>query len=494
LKSVTDWSEHSTKFGYDPDSDVTSTTFPTGTNNEDNYAFDEADAVSEVKMAKGAETLASLVYARNKDGQVTKATNKGFPGEEKPAFTYDENSRLSKGAGIAYKYDAGNNPTKIGTGAYTYDNADELETGPSLKYTYDEVGGRTKRAPTGKAVTSYGYDQAGNLTAVTRAKEGETPAIEDTYAYDGNGLRASQTISATTSYLTWDMAKDLPLMLNDGSNSYIYGPDDLPVEQISSEGTVLYLHHDQAGSTRLLTGSTGAKEATFTYDAYGNTTGTTGTAKTPLGYDGQYTSSNTGLIYLRARTYDPATAQFLSVDPMTAVTRAPYNYASDNPLNHGDASGLSSWNPFSESFWTEGNFISESPLNPIPYYEKEISSYENGCGYLASVTHGLEGALAGAVLFAGGEGEGALAEEGGAAIEAEITGFTRHGLAQAISREGVGVNEQAMLDAVNAPAQVVNQANGTTRFIGKDATVVLNGEGRVVTTWANNSAGQRIQP
>ena len=56
-----------------------------------------------------------------------------------------------------------------------------------------------------------------------------------------------------------------------------------------------------------MTGST-------TFDAYGNKTGTTGTSTTPLGYDGQYTSTDTGLIYMRARTYDPATAQFLSVD------------------------------------------------------------------------------------------------------------------------------------------------------------------------------------
>jgi RHS repeat-associated protein len=31
----------------------------------------------------------------------------------------------------------------------------------------------------------------------------------------------------------------------------------------------------------------------------------------PLGYDGQYTSSDTGLIYLRNRVNDPSTAQFL---------------------------------------------------------------------------------------------------------------------------------------------------------------------------------------
>src|SRR5580693_2788985 len=97
----------------------------------------------------------------------------------------------------------------------------------------------------------------------------------------------------------------------------MYGPSSLAIEQINnSTGAVLYLHHDQQGSTRLLTGSTGKTEATFTYGPYGELTGSTGTATTPLGYDAQYTSTDTGLIYMRARTYDPSTAQFLSVDPL----------------------------------------------------------------------------------------------------------------------------------------------------------------------------------
>lgn len=69
----------------------------------------------------------------------------------------------------------------------------------------------------------------------------------------------------------------------------------MPVEQINtSTGAVLYLHHDQQGSTRLVTGSTGKTEATFTYGAYGELTGSMGTATTPLGYDAQYTNSDTG--------------------------------------------------------------------------------------------------------------------------------------------------------------------------------------------------------
>lgn len=340
LETVTDWLEHTTKFAYDPDSNPTTVTFPTGTGNVDKYAYNNADQMSEATMTKGTETLASLLYARDNNGQVKTITSKGLPGEEKPTYEYDTNNRLTKGATTAYEYDAANNTTKIGTGTYTYDKANELETGPSLKYTYDELGERTKTIPNTGPATSYAYDQAGNLTSVERPIEGETSEIKDTYAYDGDGLRASQTISGTTTYLTWNVTESLPLILNDGTNNYIYGPGGLPVEQVSSGGTVTYLHHDQQGSTRLLTGSTGTVEGTYTFDAYGNKTGHTGTATTPLGYDAQYTSTDTGLIYLRARVYDPATAQFLTTDPLAGITRTTYNYAGQNPLTFNDPSGL----------------------------------------------------------------------------------------------------------------------------------------------------------
>jgi RHS repeat-associated protein len=340
LEKVTDWLEHTTKFAYDPNSNLTTTTFPAGTSNEDKYVYNEADQMSEAKMTKGTETLASLLYTRDNDGQVKKTVTKGLPGTEATEYAYDENNRLTKAGTTPYEYDAAYNQTKTGTSTNTYDNADELKTGTGLTYTYDELGERTKTTPTTGPATTYSYDEAGNLTSVERSKEGETAEIKDTYAYDSNSLRASQTISGTTSYLTWDMTEALPLILNDGTNNYIYGPSNQPIEQISSGGTVTYLHHDQAGSTRLLTGSTGTVEGAYTYDVYGNQTGHTGTATTPLGYDAQYTSSDTGLIYLRARVYDPATAQFMSVDPLGPITREPYSYGSDDPVNYGDPTGL----------------------------------------------------------------------------------------------------------------------------------------------------------
>ena len=343
LEKITDWSSNVTKFTYDPDSDQATTLFPTGTTNEDKYAYNDADQMSEVKMLKGTETLASLVYTRDNDGQVKTVTSKGLPGEENPAYEYDPNNRVTKGGTTAYEYDAANNATKIGPDTYKYNAASQLESGPNLTYTYNEMGERTKTKPASGPATTYGYDETGNLITVERPKEGETTEIKDTYTYDGNGLRASQTISGTTTYLAWDMTEGIPLVLSDATNSYIYGPGGLPVEQINNTtGAVTYLHHDQAGSTRLLTGSTGTVTGKCSYTAYGTPT-CEGSTTTPLGFDGEYTSTDTGLVYVRARIYDPATAQFLSVDPLEKLTRAPYNFAQDNPLNESDPTGLGDW-------------------------------------------------------------------------------------------------------------------------------------------------------
>jgi RHS repeat-associated protein len=122
----------------------------------------------------------------------------------------------------------------------------------------------------------------------------------------------------------------------------VYGRATTSIGQINNTtGTVSYLHHDQQGSTRLLTGSVGAVTGKCTYGAYGTST-CEGATTTPLGYDAQYTSSDTGLIYLRGRTYDPTTAQFLSVDPLVKITGAPYVYAGDNPTTQVDPIGLES--------------------------------------------------------------------------------------------------------------------------------------------------------
>jgi RHS repeat-associated protein len=459
LEKVTDWLGNVTKFTYDPDSDLASTVFPSASTDEDKYAYNEADEMSEVKMLKSTETLASLLYTRDSDEQVKTTASKGLPGEEKTADEYDANDRLTKGGANAYEYDAANNPTKIASGSYKYNAADELETGPSLTYTYNELDERTKTTPSSGPATTYGYDEAGNLISVERPKEGEIPKIEDTYAYNGEGLRTSQTISGTTSYLVWDMAEELPLTLSDGTNSYIYGPEGLPVEQINNTtSAVTYLHHDQQGSTRLITGSSGKVEGKCTYSAYGTPT-CEGTATTPLGFDGQYTSPDTGLIYMRARVYDPATAQFLTRDPLAAISGEPYSYAGDNPLNESDPTGLlfgvelPSLEEIGEGIAGWGDTIT---FGGTEWAREQLGDNNIDACSGAYQGGGIAGLVTGVLIP--GEGEAEIGAEG-ISISAKI----------ARQMETRGWTEESIQEAMDSGEQVraVNKATGNpaTRYI-----------------------------
>ena len=169
---------------------------------------------------------------------------------------------------------------------------------------------------------------------------GITGSVTTTYTYDGSGLRMKKTVGGTTSIFAWDYSQGLPLLLTDGSTLYVYGLGGSPIEQVDSQGHVLYLHADQLGSTRVLTDSTGTVVGTYSYDAYGNTTAKTGTATTAFQFAGEYLDGETGTYYLRARYYDPGTGQFLSREPLAFLTRTPYGFVDGNPLNSIDPSGL----------------------------------------------------------------------------------------------------------------------------------------------------------
>jgi RHS repeat-associated protein len=79
---------------------------------------------------------------------------------------------------------------------------------------------------------------------------------------------------------------------------------------------------------------------TYTFGAYGDLKGYSGTKTTPFGYAGPYTDAESQLQYLRARYYDAGTQQFLTVDPLVDTTGQPYSYAAGSPLNGVDPSGM----------------------------------------------------------------------------------------------------------------------------------------------------------
>jgi len=54
----------------------------------------------------------------------------------------------------------------------------------------------------------------------------------------------------------------------------------------------------------------------------------------------QYTDAESSLVYMRARYYDPATAKWISLDPLAAISGSPYGYVDRDPLNGSDPTGL----------------------------------------------------------------------------------------------------------------------------------------------------------
>jgi RHS repeat-associated protein len=128
----------------------------------------------------------------------------------------------------------------------------------------------------------------------------------------------------------------------------------MPLEQIEGT-TVNWYHHDQFGSTRVITDSTGAVVATNSYDPYGNLAVSTGTLTNPFLFSGEYRDSESGVYYLQARYYDPTTAQFLTRDPMVATTQSPYAYTLGDPLNATDPSGMVSPNDVGFAVWAQLN-------------------------------------------------------------------------------------------------------------------------------------------
>jgi RHS repeat-associated protein len=335
LASVTDWASRTTSFGYDADSNLVTTTYPNGTTATN--GFDPTGAMTSTALAGPGGPLASLDYTRDGSGQLASQSGTGV-GQPAEAYGYTALQQLRDVNGsAAFGHDDADNLTRLRGATQAFDVANQLTSSTpdgdsATTYGYDNRGNRTSRTAPGQSAVSYAYDQADRLKSFDSGMA--------SYAYNGDGLRESKTVSGMTTAFTWDISSGMPLVIKAGSTSYIHGPGGLPLEQVASDGTTQWFFHDQLGSTRALTDSGGAVVGTWSWDPYGKVIAISGTATTPFGFAGEWTDAESGFVYLRARYYDPATGQFLSRDPLVADTRSPYGYVHGSPLNGIDPTGL----------------------------------------------------------------------------------------------------------------------------------------------------------
>jgi len=123
--------------------------------------------------------------------------------------------------------------------------------------------------------------------------------------------------------------------------SLVYGLG--PLYQVHPNASYDTPVRDGLGSVRLMVSQSGAITGAFDYLTYGApNTGSFGTSL--LGYAGELQDPS-GLIYLRARWYDPGIGRFMTSDLLSGITSRPvtlhpFLYANASPSQFTDPTGL----------------------------------------------------------------------------------------------------------------------------------------------------------
>jgi len=442
-------------------------------------AYAANDAPSSITLTNGS-TLQEFAYSDVPSGGMAAETDTPSSPLSPADYSYDAQSRVTSmtpgsSSALSYGEDASLNLTTLPTGASgTYDDASELTSsslsGTTTDYTYDASGNRTEASVGGTSTVSGAYNGAEQLTSYSNAAADMTAAT-----YDGDGLRTSASStptggSSSTQSFVWDTTSSVPELLMDSSNAYLYGPSGTPFEQVNlSTGAITYLVSDALGSVRGVVSATGSLSASTSYDAWGNPETSGGlSAQTHFGFAGGYTDPS-GLVYLIGRYYDPATGQFLSVDPLVDETGQPYAYTGDDPVNNSDPTGMitcGGWIPIGCGVVTDA--------------QHQVS------GQVKQVVNGTFGiCLSGGIGFGlGGTGQVCFVESGlGRHLGVtETAGVGGQSPAAGLS---VGIEESN----ATAPGQLrgaFGYGNGSV-VIGPDAGITAGGSGFIGNDACNNT-------
>jgi RHS repeat-associated protein len=235
-------------------------------------------------------------------------------------------------------------------------------------YTYDPVGNRLFKSAN-SALTTYSYDAANQVktavasTGVTtytfdlagnqQVEQSPTGITTNTWvSYNGDGSRVQKQDSTGTSRFVWD--GQAYLAETDGSNATQVEYTNEPIayggliSQYRRSGVLWlpsYYAFDALGSAVRLTNAQASVTSIYLYKAFGEVLEAAGGTINPflwLGQTGYYFDVDTTTSYVRARTYDPIVARWLSQDPLgfDADDVNFYRYVSNRALTASDASGL----------------------------------------------------------------------------------------------------------------------------------------------------------
>ena len=258
------------------------------------------------------------------------------------------------GRTFGWTYDlAGNRKTEAGAAPTTY------TPGSLNQYTaisgvfgegtpvYDDDGNMTQDG-------TWTYDYDGENRLISMSRTGQTL----TFVYDYVGRRIRKTVTgenaSDTKFLWsgWKLAAELAADGTTVNRSFVWGPDFSDAHgsaggagsllaQIDG-GTITYSMPDAFGNIVGYLNGTGGLEAAVEYSPFGRVLNASGSVTNhPIGFSGQYTDWETGLVYYGYRYYNPKHGRFINRDPIEETGGINlYGFCGNSPCNSYDTLGL----------------------------------------------------------------------------------------------------------------------------------------------------------
>jgi RHS repeat-associated protein len=228
-----------------------------------------------------------------------------------------------------------------------------LAAGP-LTFGWDENGNTT-----GKGSATYDFNALDRLTEVVSG----TMTVQ--FGYNGDGVRVRKTINGAGTHYIQDVAAPLTMVLAETTggetNRYVYGNDLLA--QVDPAGDPTFYHADGLGSTRALSNLSGQRTDAYGYDVFGAVRSQIGDSSQSFTFTGEQVDGELGLMFLRARYFDPQIGRFFSADTfpgsdLLTQTWNRYTYVQNSPAMHEDRDG---------HFW---NFVAGAAAGVLEYTVK----------------------------------------------------------------------------------------------------------------------------
>jgi RHS repeat-associated protein len=310
------------------------------------YAYDGLDRLGEIDNAGDAVHFAYDNLGRYTSVQLRNGITQ--------AYTYDPAGQLSS---IVY----GTAASTIGDLTYSYDALGRVVAvaGTMAKVNLpDAANGWTYNVNNQAALPGYTYDANGRLTSngvstfAWNARDQLTQISGSSnaqFAYDAAGRRSRKSVNGAATQFLYDDANVIQ-DLADGSSplvnaSYVtgFGTDEV-LGRTKGNSKSDYLT-DKIGSTVALSDSAASTPTNYSYEAFGKATQSGAPDSNATMFSGREDDA-TGVMYFRARYYDPRIGRFISEDPLGLAGGLAnlYSYTGADPVNNIDPFGLKDWN------------------------------------------------------------------------------------------------------------------------------------------------------